>query len=117
LSPVEQCREFHPLNAALDTETEEEAVEMSFDGALGHVEVTSDLGVIASLQQEIDDLLFPGPDLAEVLIHGLHLADVAPVAACGLGRAAVQPGPAPTSGLTALTALICMRAANPRSQR
>jgi len=42
LSPIEQSRELDPLNAAFDTKTEEEAVKMCFDGALGNVKIPSD---------------------------------------------------------------------------
>jgi len=42
---------------------------MSFNGALGDVQIASDFGVIASLQQKIDDLLFAGTHLAELLFH------------------------------------------------
>ena len=42
---------------------------MSFDGALGHVQVASDFGVIASLEQQIDDLPFSYPHLLELLFH------------------------------------------------
>jgi hypothetical protein len=42
LSPIEQSRELNPLDASLDSETEKEAVEMCFDGALGDMQVASD---------------------------------------------------------------------------
>jgi hypothetical protein len=50
LPPIKQSRELYPLDAPLDSETEKEAVEMSFDGALGDVQVASDFGVIAALE-------------------------------------------------------------------
>jgi hypothetical protein len=78
LSPVQQGSEFHPLDAALNAKTEEEAVEMSFHGSLGDVQVASDFRVVAPLQQEINDLLLPGSHLIHILIHGLNLADVTP---------------------------------------
>jgi hypothetical protein len=37
LSPVEQGCEFDSLDTALDSETQEQAVEMSFDRSLGNV--------------------------------------------------------------------------------
>jgi hypothetical protein len=37
LSPVKHSRELNPLDAALDSEPEEQAVEMSFYGALGDI--------------------------------------------------------------------------------
>jgi hypothetical protein len=42
---------------------------MCFDGALGNVQIPSDLGVIASLEKQIDDLAFPGSHLVELLFH------------------------------------------------
>ena len=42
---------------------------MCFDGALGYVQIASDFGVVASLEQEIDDLTLPGTYLAELLFH------------------------------------------------
>jgi hypothetical protein len=69
LPPIKQSRELYPLDAALDSETEKEAVEMSFDGALGDMQIASDFGVIAALEKQIDDLPFPGPHLSELLFH------------------------------------------------
>ena len=48
---------------------------MSFDGALGHVQIASDFGIVASLQQKIDDLPLPGSQLLKLLVHEQHLAD------------------------------------------
>ena len=49
---------------------------MSFDGPLGYVQIASDFRVVASLQQQIDDLPLPGSHLVDLLIHELHLPDV-----------------------------------------
>jgi len=67
LSPIEQSRELNPLDAAFDSETEEQAVEMGFDGPLGNVEIASDFRVVTSLEQQSDDLPFPGSYLSETL--------------------------------------------------
>lgn len=56
---------------------------MSFDGALGNVQIASNLGVVTSLQQEIYNLLLPGGHLVDDLIHDLHLAEAAPDAGSG----------------------------------
>jgi hypothetical protein len=69
LSPVKQSRELNPLDAALDFETEKQAVEIRFDRALGHVQIASDFRVVTSLEQQIDDLPLPGPDLVELVFH------------------------------------------------
>lgn len=42
---------------------------MCLDRSLGDVEIVSDFRVVASLEQQIDDLAFPGPHLAEFLFH------------------------------------------------
>jgi hypothetical protein len=76
LSPIEQSRELNPLDAALDSETQKQAVEVCFDCALGDIQVASDFRVVASLEQQIDDLPFPRSHLAELLFHkSLHLTD------------------------------------------
>jgi hypothetical protein len=49
LSPVEQSRELDPLDSALDSKPQEEAVEMSFDGSLGYVQIASDFRVVTAL--------------------------------------------------------------------
>lgn len=52
---------------------------MSFDGALGNMQIASDFRVVASLEQKIDNLPLSGPHLVKLLVHGLHLTG-APVA-------------------------------------
>jgi hypothetical protein len=47
---------------------------MRFDRALGHVQIPRNFRVVASLEQKLDDLLFPPPQLAELLVHLLYLA-------------------------------------------
>jgi len=42
---------------------------MSFDRALGDVKVAGDLGIVATLEQEIDDLLLAGTDGSQSLLH------------------------------------------------
>jgi hypothetical protein len=44
---------------------------MRFDRALGNVEIASDFRVVTSLEQQIDDLPFPGSHLADLLFHHL----------------------------------------------
>jgi hypothetical protein len=69
LPPVKQSRELNPLDAALDSETKKQAVEMRFDGALGNVQIASDFRVVTSLKKQIDDLPFPGTHLVELFFH------------------------------------------------
>lgn len=42
---------------------------MRLDCALGHIEIASDFRVVASLQQQIDDLAIPGTDLGKFFFH------------------------------------------------
>jgi hypothetical protein len=44
------------------------------DGPLGYVQIASDFRIVTSLQQQINDLLLPGPHLAELVFHALHLS-------------------------------------------
>jgi hypothetical protein len=37
LPPIKQSCELNPLDAALDSETQKQAVEMRFDGSLGNI--------------------------------------------------------------------------------
>jgi hypothetical protein len=74
LSPVEQSRELDPLDSVLDSEPQKHTVEIGLDGAFGHVQLTGDFGVVTSLEKQIDDLLFPASQPAELLVHALYLA-------------------------------------------
>jgi len=51
---------------------------MSFDGTFGNIEIASDLRVVASLEQQIDDLPLPSSHFVEFLFHNWHLAECAP---------------------------------------
>jgi len=42
---------------------------VSFNRALGNVQIASDFGIVAALQQQIDDLLFPGTHFVEFFFH------------------------------------------------
>ncbi len=42
---------------------------MCFDRSLGNVQIPSDFRVPTSLEQRLNDLPFPGPNLAEWLFH------------------------------------------------
>jgi hypothetical protein len=42
LPPIKQSCQLDPLDSALDSETQKQAVEMSFDGALGDLQIASD---------------------------------------------------------------------------
>jgi hypothetical protein len=73
LSPVEQSRELDPLDSVLDSEPQKHTVEIGFDGAFRHFQLTGDFGVVTSLKKQIDDLLLPASQQAELLVHALYL--------------------------------------------
>lgn len=101
MSPIEHSREFHSLDSAFDSKSDEEAVEISFDGALGNVEIASDFRVVASLEQKIDDLPLPGSHLAEIFVH-VPLPDTPGRPSLGSDQVWID-----------LTVSFCMHAANP----
>jgi hypothetical protein len=76
LSPIKQSRELNPLDATLDSKPQKQAVEMCFHRTLGNVQIPSNFRVVTSLEQQTNDLPFPGAHLAELLFHKhLHLTD------------------------------------------
>jgi hypothetical protein len=42
---------------------------MGFHGSLGDVQIASDFRVVTSLEQQVDNLPFPGAYLAELFFH------------------------------------------------
>ena len=56
---------------------------MGFDRALGDIQIASDLGVVAPLEQEFDNLPLSRPHGAGDLLHNVYLAKAAPVAESG----------------------------------
>jgi hypothetical protein len=58
LPPIEQGCEFYSLDSAGNAKSKKQPVEMSFHSSAGHFELCSDLGVVAALQKQFDDLLF-----------------------------------------------------------
>jgi len=69
LPPVQQGRELDSLDTAGNSETEKQPVEMSFHGTPCHVELGGYLGVVASLQQQVHDLLFARTEPNSLLLH------------------------------------------------
>ena len=51
------------------------AVEICFDRALGHVQIATDFRVVTALEQQIDDLAFPGSQLVEFVFHKIAPSD------------------------------------------
>jgi hypothetical protein len=78
---------------------------MRFDRALGNVQIASNFRVVASLEQQMNDLPFPGSHLAELLFHNhLHLTD-----APQTPQLARKPGPFDTSGFGSLRLILHSR--------
>jgi hypothetical protein len=73
LPPVQQGREFDSLDTASNSKTEKQPVEMSFYGSPRHIELAGDLGVITSLQQQLNDLLFAVTEPNGMLLHPILL--------------------------------------------
>lgn len=48
---------------------------MSFYGSFGYVQIASDFRIVATLQEQFDNLLFPWSHLSKLIFHALHLTD------------------------------------------
>jgi hypothetical protein len=57
LPPIQECCELYSLDAAVDAKTQEEPVEMGLDGSPSHLELAGNLVIVATLQEQLDDLL------------------------------------------------------------
>jgi len=69
LSPVQQGREFDSLDTAGDSKTQKQPVEMSLHGSSCHVELRGNLGVVAALQEQFNDLLFAWTEPNSRFLH------------------------------------------------
>jgi hypothetical protein len=69
LPPVQQGREFDSLDAAGNSEPQEQPVEMSLYSSPSHLELASDLGVVTTLQKQFNDLLFARTEPNGLLLH------------------------------------------------
>jgi hypothetical protein len=58
LPPVQKGREFHSLDSAGDSKTQEQPVEVSLHGSARHLQLAGDFGIVTALQKQFDDLLF-----------------------------------------------------------
>lgn len=52
---------------------------MGFDRAFRNLQNSGDFGVIAPLEEKIDDLLLPAPRSVERLFHSFHLLSAQPL--------------------------------------
>jgi hypothetical protein len=71
LPPVQECREFYSLDAAGDSESQEQTVEMGLHRSTSHIELSSDFVVVATLQEQFDDLLFALPQTDRSFAHSI----------------------------------------------
>jgi hypothetical protein len=69
LPPVQQGREFDSLDTAGNSEPQEQPVKVGLYCSTSHFELAGNLGVIASLQQQFDDLLFARTEPNDLLLH------------------------------------------------
>jgi hypothetical protein len=69
LPPVEQGRELDSLDSAVDAEAEKQPVKMSLYGSPCHVQLAGNLGVITTLQKQLDNLLFARTEPNGLLLH------------------------------------------------
>jgi hypothetical protein len=77
LPPIQQGREFYSLDTIIDSETKKQPVEVSFYGAPRHLELAGNFGVVAALQKQLNNLLFPRTETYFLLrdqipFHRLH---------------------------------------------
>jgi len=61
LPPIQECCEFYSLDTAGNAKPQKQTVEMCFNRSTSHIQLSSDLVVIATLQKQFDDLLFTLP--------------------------------------------------------
>jgi len=84
LPPVQQGREFDSLDTAGDSEPQEQPVKVGLHSSTRHFELAGNLGVVASLQKQFDNLLLARTEPDGLLIHpSLPFLD-SPVARAGL---------------------------------
>jgi hypothetical protein len=69
LPPVQECGEFHSLDAVRNAKSQKQSVEMCLHGSASHVELSSDFVVVAALQEQFDDLLFALPQTDGPFAH------------------------------------------------
>jgi hypothetical protein len=69
LLPVQQGSEFHSLDTASDSKTQKQPVEMGFYSSPCHRELGGDFGVITTLQQQFNNLLFARTEPNGLIIH------------------------------------------------
>jgi hypothetical protein len=69
LPPVQECGEFHSLDAARNPKSQKQPVEVCLHGSTSHVELSGDFVVIAALQEQLDDLLFALPQTDGPFAH------------------------------------------------
>jgi len=73
LPPIQECREFDPLDPTSNAEPQKEPVEMRFHCSPSHIQLLGDISVVASLQKQLNDLLFTSTQTDRLIAHGSPL--------------------------------------------
>jgi hypothetical protein len=69
LPPVQQGGEFYSLDTAGNSKTQKQPIKMSLYGSPRHIELAGNLGVVTTLQKQLNDLLFARTEPNGLLLH------------------------------------------------
>jgi hypothetical protein len=69
LPPVQQGRELYSLNTSGNPEPQEQPVKVGLHSSTCHLELAGNLGVVASLQEQFNDLLLARTEPDDLLVH------------------------------------------------
>jgi hypothetical protein len=69
LPPIENGCKFDPLDTASNCKSQKKTIKVRFHGAPGHLELSRNLGIVATLQQQFGDLLFARTQPNGALVH------------------------------------------------
>jgi hypothetical protein len=69
LPPIENGCKFDPLDTASNCKSQKKTIKVRFHGAPGHLELSRNLGIVATLQQQFGDLLFARTQPNRALVH------------------------------------------------
>jgi hypothetical protein len=69
LPPIQECREFDPLNPTGNAKPQKKPVEMRLHCSPSHIQLLGDISVVASLQQQLNDLLLATTQ-TDLIVHG-----------------------------------------------
>jgi len=69
LPPIENGCEFDPLDTAGNCKSQEKTIKVRFHRAPGHLELSGNLRIVATLQQQFGDLLFARTQPNGAIVH------------------------------------------------